>query len=115
MPDIVKNNIALVAKLREVNDKFYADNKDLVPWKKVVGAVFEELVSDNPNKTYAELLPEVSKITRERLALHKDAVRVEKDDPPRLVRKGKGKRQQTKPDTSPLEDELDEMDKVLET
>ena len=115
MPDIVKNNIALISKLKEVNEKFYSDNKDLVPWKKTVGAVFEELISENPNKTYEELLPDVSKITRERLALHKQATGKTDDPPPKLPHKGKGKRQTTKPDTTLLENELDDMDRVLET
>uniref|UniRef100_A0A6H1ZBY4 Uncharacterized protein n=1 Tax=viral metagenome TaxID=1070528 RepID=A0A6H1ZBY4_9ZZZZ len=119
MPDIVKNNIALISKLKEVNEKFYNDNKDLVPFKKVVGAVFEELISASPNKSYEELLPEVSKTTRERLELHKAANRGpnDKDDkgnPPNLPRKKGSPRQTTKPDTTPLLGELDEMDKVLQ-
>lgn len=117
MPDMVKYNIALVTKLDKVNKAFYEENKDLVPWKKVVGAVFEELIAESPNKTYEELLPEVSKTTRERLALSNQAIEKDKnntDDPPKLPHKKGGKRQTSKPDTNPLADELNAMDKVLD-
>lgn len=114
VPDLVKNNVALVAKLKEVNEKFYADNEDLVPFKKVVGVVFEELIAKDPNKTYDELLPEVSEEARSRLELYKDVNRKKKDDPPKLPHKGKGgKRKTTKPDATPLQDEMDEMDSAL--
>lgn len=114
IPDIVKNNVALTATLKEVNEKFYKENEDLKPWKKVVAAVFEERFAENPNKTYNELLPEVAVEARKRLGLQKDAIKTkDKDTPPKLPRKKGGPRQQPKPDVSELESEFDEMDKAL--
>jgi len=114
IPDIVKNNVALTATLKEVNEKFYKDNEDLKPWKKMVAAVFEEKFSEDPSKTYTNLLPEVAVETRRRLGLQKNANNSkDKDTPPKLPRKKGGPRQQPKPDTDPLMDEMDEMDKAL--
>ena len=95
-----------------MNEDFYTENKDLVPFKKVVGAVFEDILSENPDKTYNELLPKVAEETRKRLDLHKKAV--SDDDPPPLP-KSKNRRRinQSPPNTDPLLKELDEMDKAL--
>lgn len=111
IPDIVKNNVALTTTLKKVNEEFYTNNEDLKPWKKTVAAVFEEKVSENPNRTYKELLPEVATEVRNRLGLQKKAL--DKDTPPKLPRKKGGPRQQSKPDVSDLEKEFDEMDKAL--
>ena len=114
IPDIVKNNVALTATLKEVNERFYNDNEDLKPWKKTVAAVFEEKAAENPDKSYNDLLPEVATETRKRLGLKKDATKhKDTDTPPRLPRKKGGPRQQPKPDTDPLMNEMDEMDKAL--
>ena len=114
MPDIVKNNLALVTQLKKVNEQFYKDNADLKPFQKVVGAVFEELIAESPDKGYEELLPKVAEETRSRLELTKRATSKDRDKVPPLPRKKKGQRQQPKPDTTQLQDELSEMDKVLD-
>lgn len=115
MPDIVKNNIALISELKKVNDDFYKENEDLRAFPKVVGAVFEELIAENPDKTYKELLPQTAEEVRKRLELHKVAARKGKDDPPSLPRKKGGSRlSQTQPDTDPLLNELNEMDESLD-
>lgn len=115
IPDIVKNNIAITAKLKEVNEKFYSENEDLVPFKKVVASVFEEYVANSPDKTYDELLPVVAEETRKRLELSQKALKPREPAPPTLPRKKGGPRQ--KPpgpgDTNPLLDEMAEMDKAL--
>jgi len=115
IPDIVRNNLAVSAKLKEVHDKFYSDNEDLVPFKRVVGAVFEELIAENPDKSYEELLPQLSTDVRSRLNLYKNADKSNESDevPPKLPRAKGGHRQVSKPDTDPLLKELDEMDKAL--
>lgn len=115
IPDIVKNNIALNATLKAVNEEFYSSNPDLVPFKKVVGAVFEEVISENPDKTYRDVLPQVAEETRKRLELHKKATPAPKPtNPPPLPRKKGGPRQQSQPNTDPLLAELEAMDKVLD-
>lgn len=114
IPDIVKDNIALTATLKAVNDEFYKNNPDLVPFKKVVGAVFEEKMTENPDRTYQEILPEVATETRTRLELHRAATPQPKSTPPPLPRKKGGPRQQPKPDTDPLLSELEAMNSVLD-
>lgn len=112
IPDIVKNNIAITAKLRAVNEQFYKDNKDLIPWKKTVAIVFEEKMAANPGKKYDELLPDVATETRKRLGLQKQATDND-DPPPKLPKKKGGPRQQPKPDLTDIEKEMDDMDKAL--
>lgn len=121
IPDIVKNNVVLNATLKEINEKFYNENKDLVPFKKVVGVVFEELASQNPDKSYRYFVDSdettkesiLSKEVRKRLDLYKKAVTNKDDTPPDLPRKKGGQRQTTKPDVTPLQEEMDKMDKAL--
>ncbi len=111
IPDIVKNNIVLVSALKEASDKFYSDNEDLKPFKKVVAVVFEETAAANPDKKYDEILKEVETETRKRLNLQKKTITQKKNDPPPKLPHAKGgpKEKGTKPDLSPMEKELDEM------
>ena len=116
VPDITKNFLALSVELERVKKKFYDDNEDLKPFQKVVGAVFEEMIAENPGKKYDDLLPDLATETRTRLDLHKKAVnRQPKGDPPPLPRKKGAPRKQTKPNTGSLETELNAMDEVLDT
>ena len=116
IPDIVKNNIQVVTAMKKASDEFYTANADLKPFKKVVATVFEELASDNPDKSYKDLLTEVETETRKRLELHKKAVSNNKSDkPPRPPNAKPGKRGPvTKPNTDPFLAELEAMDKSLE-
>ena len=118
IPDIVKTNIAAITNLQKARDKFYDDNEDLKPFKKVVGVVFEELAAENPDKKYDEVLSDVGDEVRKRLELQKNATSAKtkpnKSDPPKLPRK-KGKAGQTKnePLTEPLLNEIGEMNQTL--
>jgi len=103
--------------LKELSDKFYNDNKDLQPFKKVVGVVFEEIASQNPKLPYTEVLGKVGVETRKRLEL-KPLVIVpdtkDDDGPPPLPRVKKGGRiVQPKPESNPVTRQIDEMNKTL--
>ena len=115
IPDIVKNNITLLSQLKEASDKFYDDNKDLAPFKRVVAATFEEIAAANPGKKYDELMKLVAPEARKKLDLHKQANPDKKKDPPRLPQKDGNKRNvpNEKPNTSALQSELDEMNKTI--
>jgi hypothetical protein len=113
IPDIVKTNINIMTKLKEASEKFYDDNKDLKPFKKVVASVFEELTSKNPDKTYEDLLTEVGNEARKRLDLQKKAIEKEKGTPKLPSKKGNIQRDSKKPDTSPIQSEIDTMNKSL--
>jgi hypothetical protein len=115
IPDIVKNNITLLSQLKEASDKFYTENKDLEPFKRVVAATFEEVAAANPGKKYDELMKLVAPEARKKLDLHKKVDADKKKDPPRLPQKDSNKRNvpNEKPNTSALQNELDEMNKTI--
>ena len=115
IPDIVKANITIMTALKESSDQFYKDNKDLEPFKKVVATVFEEVAAQNPGKKYNEILEKVGPEARRRLELHKKAIADDnKGKPPRLPQKkgGVGDKRE-KPNTSPIQSEIDSMNKVI--
>ncbi len=118
IPDIVRNNIEIVTNLKKMSEQFYESNKDLVPFKKVVATVFEEIAAENPDKTYNALMDLVGPETRKRLDLHnkvsEDKRSTNKDKTPRLPEKKNSQRSVLeKPETSSLQDELDAMNKVI--
>lgn len=118
LPSIVTKNMELQKTLKEMSDKFYEDNKDLAPFKKVVGVVFEEISSQNPKAPLTEVLGKVGEETRKRLELKsvkgskppiKDA-----DNPPPLPRHKQGGRSaQPKPESNPVISQIDEMNRTL--
>ena len=115
IPDMVKNNVATVISLKESSDQFYKDNKDLEPFKKVVGVVFEEIAAKNPDKKFSEILDDVNTESRKRLELYKKTVDNEPkpgNKPPKLPKiKGQQREPSKKPDISPMQAEIDEMNK----
>lgn len=120
IPEIVKYNITLLTSLKEASDKFYAENKELVPYKRVVAAVFEEIASKNPDKKYNELMNLVAPEARKRLNLQKQAVKEDKESegkdgkPPRLHgARGNQRQAPSKQNLSSLENEISEMNKTL--
>ncbi len=123
IPDVVRHNMQVMNQLHAERDRFYNENKDLQPFKKVVAQVFEEIASDNPDKQYNELLELTGKEARKRLDLKKKAVEkkekkekktTEQDKKPTLPKKRKSPgRPGDQPEKSSLERELEEMNKVL--
>ena len=118
IPDIVKSNISTMTMLKEASEKFYNDNEDLKPFKKVVAAVFEDISSQNPDKRFDEILNSVGDEVRKRLDLKKTAVKgsvAAEERSPRLPRnKGRsGGPNDTKPDTSPLQNDIAKMNETL--
>jgi len=114
IPDIVRSSVDVMDKLKQMNNKFYSDNKDLEPFKKVVAAVFEEVATKNPGKDMMDLLPMVADDARKRLELHKQATKTSERKSPRLPsRKRRTTIPEEKPNTNPLLDELKEMNKTI--
>lgn len=114
LPDIVKTNILTINDLRKASEQFYKDNEDLVPFKKVVAATFEEVASENPDKKYDDLFKDVAVKAREKLELVRKATDKDKDRHPTLPHRRSQQRQTAKkPETTPLESELDAMDDAL--
>jgi len=118
IPSMVNETISTKQALQELSKNFYEQNKDLKPWSKTVGVVFDELIVENSDKPYAEVLDLVAKETRERIGLKKSQ-HVNKDDngdsdkPPPLHRK-KGQRVRPKPsERKGISSEIDEMNEAL--
>jgi hypothetical protein len=112
IPEIVRTNVSVMEDLRKTSEKFYDENKDLAPFKKVVASVFEELASKNPDKKYQDILDDVATESRKRLELVKAA---QKSTPaPRLPqKKGTATKPAGKPQTSSLADEIAAMNEIL--
>lgn len=114
IPDIVRASVDMMDKLKQMYTKFYTDNEDLKPFKKVVAAVFEEVATDNPGKDMMDLLPMVADDARKRLELHKQATQTTDTKPPRLhTRKRRTALLEDKPNPDPLLNELDEMNSSI--
>lgn len=114
IPDIVKNNVAITTKMQKMNEQFYTDNEDLVPFKRVVAEVFETLASKNPDKKYDEVLKDVAPEVRKVLNLQKTTPKKGDKNPPRLPRKkGNLPKPKSKPNTSGVESEISEMNETL--
>ena len=115
LSDIIKHNLNLLTTLKEASDKFYSDNKDLAPFRRVVASVFEEVAAANPDKKHSDIMKLVGPEARKRLELHKTAVKKEEvDKGVRLPSKKSGQRQTIpKPDTSSLSAEIEQMNSIL--
>lgn len=113
MPDI-SATVAAVVSLQKSADVFYNENEDLKPFKKVVATVFDDLIAENSDRTYAEVMAEVAPEVRKRLELPKPTKKSDKSTPPRLPRKkAKSGRTEHKSKPDPLQSELAEMDEAL--
>jgi len=113
IPSTIDDRFNRLTTMRDLSNKFYTENKDLEPFKKVVATVFEELSEQNPKKRYDEIMKDVAPEVRKRLELPTKP-QLDKGTPPRLPRtKGKSGRSTEPPKLSPIESEIDEMNKVL--
>lgn len=115
IPSLVTSQIDMATQMKEISDKFFSENEDLKPFKRVVGVVFEELAAKDPTKAYGEVIKDVAPEVRKRLELHKQTTKSnDKGNSPKLPRKkGKSGRTTETPKPSPIESELDEMNEVL--
>ena len=118
VPDRVVQSIEVKESLRKMSETFYERNKDLKPFSKVVGVVFEELAQQNPEKKYNEVLEMVGVETRKRLELkapdgNSPVEPKPKSSPPPLPRKQGGRVPKPSQETNPLAAEIDAMNKVL--
>jgi hypothetical protein len=116
LPEIIRTNIDSYTQVQKATEEFYSSNSDLEPFKKVVGLVFGELSSANPNKPYPEVLKEVATETRKRLNLPnptaKPAVQAD-SNPPRLPRKAAQPRPKQSPKPDPFQSEIEAMENAL--
>ena len=118
IPNIVKSNVIIQATLKKKVDGFYKGNKDLLPFKRAVGQVYEELASENPDWNLDKVFVETEKEARVRLELPRKASTTEAPTTgapkgPRFA-KTKSRKTKSKPDTSGLLSEIDEMNRNIQ-
>ena len=115
-PELVRSNMEVFTEIKEATDKFYEANEDLAQFRRVVSAVFDDLRIKTPNKQYSELLNDVATESRIRIGLQKPTENksLDKGKPPKLPRKkGKSGKPQDKPNITPIESEIGEMNETL--
>ncbi|RLF65655.1 MAG: hypothetical protein DRN30_03600 [Thermoplasmata archaeon] len=128
LPEVMHSTRSLEEELQSINKQFYTDNEDLIPWKKSVAIVYDELAEQNPDKNYNEILPSVAEEVRKRLGIKKSEDNKDKDKdkdgdkdknkdklPPPPSRGKSGQRQTIKSVLSDFDKQSDEMDKALES
>jgi len=113
LPEYIGPNLELINNLRHETEKFYTENSDLAPFKKVVSIVFEELSPNLAEKPLAEQLKEVATETRKRLNLPLQPKKTTQDAPPRLPKKNSQPRPKQPPKPDPFQAEIEAMEKAL--
>jgi len=116
IPNVVKNTQQILNDMEKVRANFYKENPDLEPFQKVVATVFEEEYSKHPDKSYEEVLKDVGPEARKRLELYRKTQQNQQPNnpPPLHSKKGQPRRgNQQQPQTDPLLNEIDSMNKTL--
>ena len=107
--------INTITNLQKASEQFYADNEDLIKYKKDVANTFEALVKSNPDKPYNELFNDVAIETRRKLRLPDPEKKiVDKSKPPKLPKKkSKPGKPEAKPKLDPQAQQIEDMNKTL--
>jgi hypothetical protein len=117
IPEIVKTNVTLQTTLKKKVDEFYEENKDLKPFKKAVGTVFEGIAAEHPDWTMDDVFKETGNATRKALELHEKVDNSPPSSPtnkePRFPKSGGGRVNNQQSKINPLLEEIDQMNKVL--
>jgi len=69
LPGVIQNLVRRTVMLRDLTDKFYADNKDLVDHKDVVARVIEGLELKSPQIDLEQLLKEAAPLARRQIRI----------------------------------------------
>lgn len=122
VPKRVEQTVARATTLRVVRDNFFENNPELKPHGEKVSEVWLRVAKDNPDKDYKEWLEITADEVRKELNLKKGQAppkteeRPKGEGPPKLPHtKGRQRSSQQQPNKSPMESELEDMDKALET
>ena len=107
VPSVVVEQIQKHMILKEGIDEFFSANKDLVPVRKTVGAITNEIVAEHDDWTLKEVLVETEKRSRETLGIKKK-VETTRERNPALVDKGSSRKKVTD-QRSPVQKEVDDL------
>jgi len=114
IPQIVVQQTRSQAVIKTVIDEFYDANKELIPVKKTVGAVANQIYAEESSLGIDKVLEKAAEKTRKMLGLKKEAIQnkekktVERERKPALVKnQGGGTREKEKVDVSDLQKDID--------
>jgi len=122
LPELVNSQVELVNVLKKASEDFYTANEDLKSFPKVVKVVFDDIVQQNPNRTYEDVMKDVATETRKRLGLpeqkakeeNKVEVKKEEHKAPNLPSKGSGAGRPAKEaKTDDVQSQIEEMNRAL--
>lgn len=65
IPNVVDYMVRQATYLKGLSEQFYNDNKDLVDHKETVTKIIERMESENPDKSYEEILQKAATKSRE--------------------------------------------------
>lgn len=112
-PQIMKTQVAHHVAMKGAIDNFYAENEDLVPYKKVVAGLATKIAAANPELTFPKLLKATEQVARKKLSLMKKTEEGDKNKGPKFPRTPSGKRVGSKSELSGMAKEIEEMEKAL--
>ncbi len=73
MPTVAGNLVEQKITLNEAVRSFYTDNSDLIPHKKYIGFIANEITAQHPDWALQQILQETEKVARERLRIARGA------------------------------------------
>lgn len=114
LPDMVNKNMTVMQSLQQTRENFYNENQDLKPFENVVKVVFEEFIAKDPNKSLADHLKEVGPEVRKRLNISKPSEKKKEEPSPKLPTVSGRSGRASEGKSNAVQDEIDEMSKVLE-
>lgn len=75
LPGVIHNLVRRTVQLRDLTDKFYSDNKDLVDHKEIVARVIEGLELKSPQIDLEALLKAAAPLARRQVRLERSVLR----------------------------------------
>lgn len=75
LPGVIQSLVRRTVMLRDITDKFYADNKDLVDYKDVVARVIEVLEIKSPQMDLEQLLKEAAPAARRQVRIERSVLK----------------------------------------
>jgi hypothetical protein len=109
IPGMVANQVRQVSTLTKAVDEFYREHSDLLPVRKTVGAIANQITAEKPEWSMAQIMTESAKRTRKVLKMKTPKKSGKIVKPSFAKSKGKGAQRKPKPKVSKLQSEIDDV------
>lgn len=106
---LVNQSVSHQVSVSAMVSNFFKDNADLLPYRNQVGIIANELLSQNPGLSYADLFKQVGEQAREKLKPLLMAQKTRTVKRPGFAGRQSTVRSQQKPQLSPEQTEIEEM------